>query len=88
MVKSEDRQDHGQQNEMIDKHRTNNTTLKTKAGVTHTLRKPGKLEGLATPTPLEVPVLLPSRQSRFIVSWYRNGCVVMTVGRYPLSFVK
>ena len=36
--KSEDRQDHGQQNE--DKHRTHNTTLKTKAGVTRTLQKP------------------------------------------------
>ena len=34
IVKLEDRQDHGQQNEMKDKHRTHNTTLKTKAGVT------------------------------------------------------
>ena len=39
--KSEDRQDHGQQNETKDKHRTHNTTLKTKAGVTRTLQKPG-----------------------------------------------
>ena len=31
IVKSEDRQDHGQQNEMKDKHRTHNTTLKSKA---------------------------------------------------------
>ena len=29
--KSEDRQDHGQQNETKNKHRTHNTTLKTKA---------------------------------------------------------
>ena len=41
IVMSEDRQDHGQQNEMKDKHRTHNTTLKTKAGVTRTLQKPG-----------------------------------------------
>ena len=34
IVKAEDRQDHGQQNETKDKHRTHNTTLKTKAGVT------------------------------------------------------
>ena len=33
IVKSEDRQDHGQQNETKDKHRAHNTTLKTKAGV-------------------------------------------------------
>ena len=37
IVKSEGRQDHGQQNETKDKHRTHNTTLKTKAGVTRTL---------------------------------------------------
>ena len=41
IVKSEDRQDHGQQNETKDKHRTHDTTLKTKAGVTRTLQKPG-----------------------------------------------
>ena len=41
IVKSEDRQDHGQQNETKDKHRTDNTTLKTKAGITRTLEKPG-----------------------------------------------
>ena len=41
IVKSEDRQHHGQQNETKDKHRTHNTTLKTKAGVTRTLQKPG-----------------------------------------------
>ena len=35
IVQSEDRQDHGQQNETKDKHRTHNTTLKTKARVTH-----------------------------------------------------
>ena len=40
IVKSEDRQDHGQQNETKDKHRTHNTMLKTKAGVTRTLQKP------------------------------------------------
>ena len=39
--KSEDRQDHGQQNETKDKHRTHNTSLKTKAGVTRTIKKPG-----------------------------------------------
>ena len=41
IVRSEDRQDHGQQNETKDKHRTHNTTLKTKDGVTRTLPKPG-----------------------------------------------
>ena len=41
IVKSEDRQDHGQQNETKDKHRTHNTTLKTKAGIKRTLQKPG-----------------------------------------------
>ena len=40
IVKSENRQDHGQQNETKDKHRTQNTTLKTKARVTRTLQKP------------------------------------------------
>ena len=39
LVKSEDRQIHGQQSEMKDKHSTNNTTLKTKAGVTRNLQK-------------------------------------------------
>ena len=39
IVKSEDRQDHGQHNETKDKHRTHNTTLKTKVGVTRTLQK-------------------------------------------------
>ena len=34
IVKSEDRQDHDKQNDTKDKHRTHNTTLKTKAGVT------------------------------------------------------
>ena len=43
IVKSEDRQDHGQQNETKNKHRTHNTTLKTKARVTLTLQKPGYL---------------------------------------------
>ena len=38
--RSEDRQDHGPQNETKDKHRTYNTTLNTKAGVTGTLQKP------------------------------------------------
>ena len=38
IVKSEDRKDHGQQNEMKYKHRKQNTTLKTKAGVTRTLK--------------------------------------------------
>ena len=41
IVKSEDRQDHGQQNKTKDKHRTYNITLKTKAGITRTLQKPG-----------------------------------------------
>ena len=39
IIKSEDRQEHGEQNETKDKHRTHNTTLKTKAGVTRTLQK-------------------------------------------------
>ena len=38
ILKSED---HGQQNETKDKHRTHNTSLKTKAGVTRTLQKSG-----------------------------------------------
>ena len=42
IVKSEDSQDHGQQNETKDKLRTHNTTLKTKAGVTRNLQKPGE----------------------------------------------
>ena len=41
IIKSVDRQDHGKQNETKDKHRTHNTALKTKAGVTRTLQKPG-----------------------------------------------
>ena len=41
IVKSEDRQGHGQQKETKDKHRKYNTTLKTKAGITRTLQKPG-----------------------------------------------
>ena len=36
--KSEDRQDQRQQNENKHKHTTHNTTLKTKAGVTRTLK--------------------------------------------------
>ena len=43
IVKSEDRQEHGQQNETKDKHRTHNTTLKTKAGIIRTLKKPGRV---------------------------------------------
>ena len=39
IVKSGDRQDHGQQNERKDKYRTHNNTLTTKAGVTQTLQK-------------------------------------------------
>ena len=39
ITKSEDRQDHVQQNEMSDKDRTHNTTLKIKAVVTPTLQK-------------------------------------------------
>ena len=39
IVKSEVSQDHGQPNETKDKHRTHNTTLKTKTGVTRTLQK-------------------------------------------------
>ena len=46
IVKSEDRQDHGQQNETKDKYRTHNTTLKTKAGITRTLQKPGWVQVL------------------------------------------
>ena len=41
IVKSEDKQDYGQQNETKDKKGTHNTPLKTKAGVTRTLQKPG-----------------------------------------------
>ena len=41
IVKQEDRQDHGEQNETKDKHRIYNTTLRTKAGVTQILQKPG-----------------------------------------------
>ena len=41
IVKSEDRQYYGQQNETKDKYRTRNITLKTQAGVTPTLQKPG-----------------------------------------------
>ena len=40
IVKSKDRQDHDKQNETIDKYRTHNTSLKTKAGITLTLQKP------------------------------------------------
>ena len=62
IVKSEDRKNHGQQNETKDKHRTHNTTLTTKAGVTRTLQKTrvssGALEGNATPAPLVAPVVL------------------------------
>ena len=36
-VNLEDIQDHGQQSEKKDKHRTHNTTLNTKAGVTRPL---------------------------------------------------
>ena len=38
--KSEDRQDHGQQDETKDRHE-HNTSLKTKDRVTQTLQKPG-----------------------------------------------
>ena len=54
----------------------------------------GAPEGLATPAPLVAPVVLLSSQSRGIVTIdvgrnrYRNGFIFMTVGRYPLSFVK
>ena len=41
IVKSEDGRDQGKQNGTKDKNRTLNTTLKTKAGVTRTLQKPG-----------------------------------------------
>ena len=43
---SEDRQDHGQQNEMKDKHWTHSTTLKTKAKVTWNLQKLGWVQVL------------------------------------------
>ena len=42
IVKSEDRQDHGQQNETKEKHRTHNTSLKNKDGLTRNLQKPGE----------------------------------------------
>ena len=48
IVKSEDRQDHGQQNETKDKYRTHNTTLKTKARVTRILQKLGSVQVLRT----------------------------------------
>ena len=41
IVKSQDRQDHGRQNETKNKHRTHNTTLETKAEVKRTLQKLG-----------------------------------------------
>ena len=41
IVKYEDRQDHRRQNETEGNHRTHNTTLKTKDGLTRTLKKPG-----------------------------------------------
>ena len=41
IVKLEDRQDHGQQNETKDKQSTQHYTLKTKVGVSRTLHKPG-----------------------------------------------
>ena len=44
--KSEDRQDRGQQNKTKDKHKTHDTTLKTKAGVARTLQKPGWIQVL------------------------------------------
>ena len=46
IVKLEDRKDHGHQNETKDKHGTHKTTLKTKAGVTGTLQKPGCFSSL------------------------------------------
>ena len=65
IIKSEDRQDHCQQNEtkdMKEKHGTNNTTLKTKAGATRTLQKTrvssGAPVGKATPASLVAPVVL------------------------------
>ena len=44
IFKSEDRQDHGLQNETKDKHVAHNITLRTKAEVTQTLQKPEKPE--------------------------------------------
>ena len=46
IIQSEDRQGHGQQNEMKDKHRAHNITLKIKAGITRTLQKPGRVQVL------------------------------------------
>ena len=46
IVKTEDRKDHGLQNEMKNKHRSHNTTLRTKAGVTRTLQKPPRVQVL------------------------------------------
>ena len=41
IVKSEDRQDHGQQNKTKDKHRTHAITLKLNWSKAQTLQKPG-----------------------------------------------
>ena len=68
IVKSEDRQDHGQLIETKAKHRTHNTTLKTKAVVTRVLKKnrvsSGIPEGLATPAFLMASFVLLGSQSR------------------------
>ena len=42
IVKLEDRQDHGKQNETKDNHRTHNTSLKAKSGQTRTLQSHGE----------------------------------------------
>ena len=41
IARSEDRQDHGQENKTKDKHRPHDITVKHKAGVTRTLQKQG-----------------------------------------------
>ena len=46
IVKSGDRQDYDQQNDTKDKHRTHNTTVKSNAGITRTLKKPGRVQVL------------------------------------------
>ena len=55
--------DHGQQNEMKDKCRTHNTTLKTKAGVKWTLQKPWQIKALA-----HYKVLCP------VICYYSENC--------------
>ena len=48
IVTSEDRKDHNQQNETKDKQRKHNTTQKTKARLSRTLQKPGRVQVLCS----------------------------------------